>query len=125
MVPSADRSHGNSDCDMGRPSGWGTVDRAGSSEFSRHAPRRAISERQADEAKGSNLVSTWTPEEDQRLLEMKAAGALVALIAKALNRTESSTTSRLTVLRRKASRIDTSDPPQGLYGRAGRDRLEG
>jgi hypothetical protein len=70
-------------------------------------------------------VSTWTPEEDQRLLEMKAAGALVALIAKALNRTESSTTSRLTVLRRKASRIDPSDPPQGLYGRAGRDRLKG
>ena len=27
------------------------------------------------------LVESWTPEQDQRLLEMKAAGAQVALIA--------------------------------------------
>ena len=48
------------------------------------------------------LVETWTPEQDQRLLEMKAAGAQVALIAKVLNRTEAATTGRLMTLRRSA-----------------------
>jgi hypothetical protein len=48
------------------------------------------------------LVETWTPEQDQRLLEMKAAGTLVALIAKVLNRTEAATTGRLATLRKRA-----------------------
>jgi hypothetical protein len=46
------------------------------------------------------LVETWTPEQDQRLLEMKAAGALIALFVKVLNRTETATTGRLMTLRR-------------------------
>jgi hypothetical protein len=48
------------------------------------------------------LVETWTPEQDRQLLEMKAAGALVALIAKVLNRTEAATTNRLMTLRGSA-----------------------
>jgi hypothetical protein len=48
------------------------------------------------------LVETWTPEQGQRLLEMKAAGAQVALIAKVLNRTEAATTGRLITLRKRA-----------------------
>jgi DNA-binding NarL/FixJ family response regulator len=43
----------------------------------------------------------WTEEEDQRLLSLKKAGKSVAMIAKALNRTESSVTSRITVLNRQ------------------------
>jgi hypothetical protein len=46
---------------------------------------------------------TWTPEQDLRLLEMKAAGAQVALIAKVLKRTEAATTGRLITLRKRAS----------------------
>jgi hypothetical protein len=48
------------------------------------------------------LVETWTSEQDQRLLEMKAAGAQVALIAKVLNRTEAATTGRIITLRKRA-----------------------
>jgi hypothetical protein len=48
------------------------------------------------------LVETWTPEQDRQLLEMKAAGGLVALIAKVLNRTEAATTNRLMTLRGSA-----------------------
>jgi hypothetical protein len=44
---------------------------------------------------------TWTPEEDQRLLEMKASGAM---IAKALHRTEAATSSRLAILKRRSTR---------------------
>jgi hypothetical protein len=46
-------------------------------------------------------VSTWTPEDDQRLLEMRGAGTLVALIAKVLNRTESATIGRLMILKKR------------------------
>jgi hypothetical protein len=46
-------------------------------------------------------MRAWTPEDDQRLLEMKAEGATVALIAKALNRTQAATDSRLGVLRKR------------------------
>jgi hypothetical protein len=47
-------------------------------------------------------VEPWTPEQDQRLLEMKAAGARVALIAKILLRTEAATANRLMTLSRSA-----------------------
>ena len=50
-------------------------------------------------------VETWTPELDQRLLEMKSAGAQVALIAKVLNRTEAATTGRLITLRKRNGAI--------------------
>jgi hypothetical protein len=41
----------------------------------------------------------WTPEEDQRLLDMRAAGATVSLIAKVLKRSEASTNGRLITLK--------------------------
>ena len=40
-------------------------------------------------------MQTWKPEEDQRLLDMRAAGAMVSLIAKVVNRSEAATTGRL------------------------------
>lgn len=46
----------------------------------------------------------WTPEDDQQLLEKKAGGASIALIAKALCKTESAVSSRLTILRQKAAK---------------------
>jgi DNA-binding NarL/FixJ family response regulator len=46
---------------------------------------------------------SWTPEEDQRLLEMKACGMQVAMIAKTLRRTEAATSSRLSILKKKSN----------------------
>jgi len=56
---------------------------------------------------GSNFVSTnqrnkWTPEEDQRLLELKAAGTPLAVIAKKLDRTQASVDSRTAKLKYQA-----------------------
>jgi hypothetical protein len=44
-------------------------------------------------------MTTWTPEEDQRLLDMRAAGAMVSLISKVLKRSEAATTARLIILK--------------------------
>ncbi len=44
----------------------------------------------------------WTTEEDLRLLELKAAGKVVASIAKIMRRTESAVTMRLVVLKQRA-----------------------
>jgi hypothetical protein len=44
-------------------------------------------------------MTTWTREEDQRLLDMRAAGAMVSLISKVLNRSEAATTARLITLK--------------------------
>jgi hypothetical protein len=46
-------------------------------------------------------VQNWTDEEDDRLLKLKAAGRVIAVIAKELRRTESSVTSRLVVLKKQ------------------------
>jgi Myb-like DNA-binding domain len=48
----------------------------------------------------------WTPEEDQRLLEMTAAGRKPVVIAKELKRTEAAVLTRLYKLQRHAR-----DPP--------------
>jgi hypothetical protein len=53
---------------------------------------------------------TCTPEEDQRLLAMKASGASVALIAKAFHKTEVAMTSLvMTFKRRPAKSLVPSD----------------
>ena len=57
----------------------------------------------------------WTSEEDERLLELKAKGLKLRMIAKRLNRTGASADSRLRALRRNGKRA-VSD---------GRDRAEG
>jgi hypothetical protein len=47
----------------------------------------------------SKFRTKWTPEEDRRLLELKAAGAPPADIAKKLNRTQASIDTRATRLK--------------------------
>ena len=42
----------------------------------------------------------WTSEEDERLLELKAKGLKLRMIAKSLNRTAASADSRLRALRK-------------------------
>jgi hypothetical protein len=42
----------------------------------------------------------WTSEEDERLLDLKAKGLTLRLIAKSLNRTAASVDGRLTALRK-------------------------
>jgi hypothetical protein len=49
----------------------------------------------------------WTADEDQRLLSLRAAGKIIALIAKELDRTYESVNSRNTVLAKRSHR-----PPQ-------------
>jgi hypothetical protein len=44
----------------------------------------------------------WTPEEDQRLLELKAAGTPLAVIAKKLDRTQASVDNRTSKLKYQA-----------------------
>jgi DNA-binding NarL/FixJ family response regulator len=44
----------------------------------------------------------WTPEEDQRLLELKAAGLPLAEIAERLNRTQAGVDSRTNALKYQA-----------------------
>ena len=51
----------------------------------------------------------WTPDEDKRLLELKAAGRHVAVISKALKRTEGSVTARLVILKKLAHRHAVTD----------------
>ena len=46
-------------------------------------------------------MQNWTDEEDDRLLKLKAAGRGIAVIAKELQRTELSVTSRLVVLNKQ------------------------
>ena len=46
----------------------------------------------------------WTPEEDERLLDLKAKGLILRMIAKSLNRTGASVDSRLRTLRRAKSK---------------------
>jgi hypothetical protein len=48
----------------------------------------------------SNLIKKWTSEEDERLLDLKAKGLTLRMIAKSLNRTGASADSRLRALRR-------------------------
>jgi hypothetical protein len=45
---------------------------------------------------------TWTPEEDQRLLALKAAGTPLAVIAKTLGRTRASVDARTAKLKNQA-----------------------
>jgi hypothetical protein len=47
----------------------------------------------------------WTKEEDQRLLDLRAAGKHIDAIAKDLNRTEMSVASRIAVARKKSSEL--------------------
>jgi hypothetical protein len=46
----------------------------------------------------------WTPEEDRPLLDLKAAGTTLAVIAKKLVRTQASVDSRITALKYQAKR---------------------
>jgi hypothetical protein len=48
----------------------------------------------------SNPAKRWTREEDERLLELKAKGLKLRMIAKRLNRTGASADSRLRALRK-------------------------
>ena len=52
------------------------------------------------ESKMSNPAKKWTSEEDERLLDLKAKGLTLRMIAKSLNRTGASVDSRLGVLRK-------------------------
>jgi hypothetical protein len=52
------------------------------------------------EGKLSNPAKNWTSEEDDRLLDLKAKGLTLRMIAKSLNRTGASVDSRLGVLRK-------------------------
>jgi len=49
-----------------------------------------------------NRRNKWTPEEDQRLLELKAAGTPLPVIAKTLDRTQASVDSRTAKLKYQA-----------------------
>ena len=46
-------------------------------------------------------VQNWTDEEENRLLELKASGKVVCVIAKQLGRTKSSVTARLVLLKNR------------------------
>ena len=48
---------------------------------------------------GKNSNAKWTPEDDRKLLELKAAGKSAVVIAAALQRTEMSVVSRVGVLK--------------------------
>jgi hypothetical protein len=48
------------------------------------------------------MSKKWTPEEDQHLLELKAAGTPLAIIAKKLDRTQASVDTRATRLKFQA-----------------------
>ena len=67
---------------------------------------------------GKNSNAKWTPEEDRKLLELKAAGKSAVVIAAALHRTEASVVSRLGVLKSRFAKsgqvgpIDDPDPSQ-------------
>jgi hypothetical protein len=50
----------------------------------------------------SKIRTKWTPEEDRRLLELKAAGTPLADIAKKLGRTQASVDTRATRLKFQA-----------------------
>ena len=47
-------------------------------------------------------LKRWTEEEDKTLLELKAAGRGISLIAKELRRTESSISGRLVILKKRS-----------------------
>jgi IS30 family transposase len=49
----------------------------------------------------SNPAKQWTSEEDERLLDLKAKGLTLRMIAKSLNRTRASADSRLRALRKR------------------------
>ena len=56
-----------------------------------------------DRAEGEEMSkhgTKWTAEEDDRLLELKAAGKSLSVIAKELNRTQAAVDSRTSVLKR-------------------------
>jgi hypothetical protein len=64
---------------------------------------RARVERWAEgEGEMSKHNTKWTPEEDQRLLELKAAGTPLAVIAKKLDRTQASVDTRTSKLKYQA-----------------------
>jgi hypothetical protein len=48
----------------------------------------------------SDRVKRWTSDEDERLLDLKAQGLTLRMIAKSLNRTGASADSRLSALRK-------------------------
>jgi hypothetical protein len=50
----------------------------------------------------SKIRTKWTPEEDRRLLELKAAGTPLAVIAEKLDRTQASVDSRTNKLKYQA-----------------------
>ena len=49
-------------------------------------------------------VKAWSPEDDAKLIEMRAAGKKWAFIAKELGRTEASVATRSLAIRRRVSR---------------------
>lgn len=53
---------------------------------------------------GKNSNAKWTPEDDRKLLELKAAGRSAAAIAAALQRTEMSVVSRVGVLKSRLAK---------------------
>jgi hypothetical protein len=65
---------------------------------------------------GKNSNAKWTPGDDRKLLELKAAGRSAVIIAAALHRTEASVVSRAGVLKSRfaksgqVGRIDDPDP---------------
>jgi hypothetical protein len=52
----------------------------------------------------SNSRARWSPEDDKRLLELKAAGVKLAVIAKKLGRTHAAVDSRINVLKSRIAR---------------------
>lgn len=57
------------------------------------------------ETKGAEMSrqnQKWTPEEDRRLLELRASGRSLAVIAKELNRTEAAVDNRVYTLKNRA-----------------------
>jgi hypothetical protein len=64
----------------------------------------------------SNRSTKWSLEDDRRLLELKAAGTPLAVIAKKLNRTEGAVDSRISVLKRRADLASGSSEALGHRG---------
>ena len=59
-----------------------------------------------------NSSKQWTPEDDQRLLQLHAAGKSRFAIAAALRRTPGSIHSRVYILKGKAMAEPTAETPQ-------------
>jgi hypothetical protein len=63
---------------------------------------------------GKNSNAKWTPEDDRKLLELKAVGKRAVVIAAALQRTEMSVVSRFGILKSrlaKSGQVRPADEP--------------